>query len=91
MAREIVNAFKWNWEIPHEKVKVKVKVEDGWVTLDGVVEWNHQKVAAKKAVTGLVGILGVTDSLVVKSEIRIASKREPSKKPLKETLRFMMK
>ena len=51
IAKEIINAFKWNWEIPDEKVKVKV--EDGWVTLDGEVEWNYQKVAAKKAVTGL--------------------------------------
>ena len=68
VAKEIINAFKWNWEIPDEKVKVKV--EDGWVTLDGVVEWNYQKVAAKKAVTGLLGVFGVTDSVIVKSEIK---------------------
>ncbi|MEO6685741.1 MAG: BON domain-containing protein [Dyadobacter sp.] len=67
VAKEIVNAFKWNWEIPEGKIKVKV--ENGWVTLDGEVEWNYQRMAAKKAVVGLIGVLGVTDSLVVKSEM----------------------
>lgn len=35
VAREIINALKWNWEIPSDKIKVKV--EDGWVTLDGIL------------------------------------------------------
>jgi len=33
IATEVLNALKWNWEVPGEKVKVKV--EDGWVTLEG--------------------------------------------------------
>ena len=38
IANEIINAFKWNWSIPDEKIKVKV--ENGWVTLTGIVIWN---------------------------------------------------
>jgi len=46
IATEVLNAFKWNWEIPGDKVKVKV--EDGWVTLEGNLNWNYQREAAKK-------------------------------------------
>lgn len=47
IATEVLNAFKWNWEIPGDKIKVKV--EDGWVTLDGEIFWKYQKDAAKKS------------------------------------------
>ena len=67
IANEILNAFKWNWSVPDNKVKVKV--EDGWVTLDGEVEWHSQKEAAKKAVCNLIGVRFVTNNIVVKSEI----------------------
>lgn len=38
--------FEWNEEIPHDKVKVKV--EDGWVTLEGELEWNYLREAASR-------------------------------------------
>jgi len=31
IATEVLNAFKWNWQIPNDNVKVKV--ENGWVTI----------------------------------------------------------
>lgn len=65
VALDIVDAFKWNWEVPAEKVHVKV--ENGWVTLDGEVQWNRQKDAAKNAVKHLVGVKGVTNNLTIKS------------------------
>ncbi|WP_428659879.1 BON domain-containing protein [Runella sp.] len=66
IANEVINAFNWNWEIPQEKVKVKV--EDGWVTLEGELHWNYQKDAAKKAVSNLLGVKGVTNSIKIKAE-----------------------
>ncbi len=63
VAGEVVTAFKHNWEIPDEKVKVKV--EQGWLTLDGVVQWNYQKEAAKKAVRYLAGVKGETNNISV--------------------------
>ncbi len=63
VAGEVVTAFKHNWEIPDEKVKVKV--EQGWLTLDGVVQWNYQKEAAQKAVRYLAGVKGVTNNISV--------------------------
>jgi len=66
IATEVLNAFKWNWEIPSEKVKVKV--EAGWVSLDGNLNWNYQREAAKKAVSKLNGVKGVTNNIKIESE-----------------------
>jgi osmotically-inducible protein OsmY len=66
IATEVVNAFKWNIEVPNDKVKVKV--EKGWVTLEGELEWNFQKEAAKKAVINLSGVAGVTNMMTIKAD-----------------------
>lgn len=70
IAKEVVNAYKWNWEVPSDKVKVKV--EAGWVTLEGELEWNYQKEAAKKAINSLDGVMGVTNNITIKSETKDA-------------------
>jgi osmotically-inducible protein OsmY len=66
IATEAVNAFKWNIEVPNDKVKVKV--EKGWVTLEGELEWNFQKEAAKKAVINLSGVAGVTNLITIRAD-----------------------
>ena len=66
IANEVITALKSNWVVP--KDKVKVKVEDGWISLVGEVPWNYQKEAAKKAVTYLSGVTGVTNNIKIKSE-----------------------
>jgi osmotically-inducible protein OsmY len=66
IASEVLNAFKWNWEIPNDKVKVKV--EKGLVTLEGELPWNFQKEAATNAVKNLLGVIGVVNNIMIKSE-----------------------
>jgi len=63
---EVLNALKWNLQVPNEKVKVKV--EAGWVTLEGELTWNYQKEAAKKSVSNLVCVKGVINNITIKSE-----------------------
>jgi osmotically-inducible protein OsmY len=55
---------------------VKVKVENGWVTLDGEVMWNYQKTAAKDAVSKLMGVTGVFNNITIKSETHDAVEKE---------------
>ncbi len=57
IAIEVIAALRSNWSLP--KDKVRVTVEDSWVTLEGELPWNYQKVAAKKAVNYLEGVKGV--------------------------------
>ena len=66
IAHEVLNAWKWSWEIPQDKIKVQV--ENGWVTLEGEVEWNYQKEAAKKAVINLTGVKGVSNNISIKTK-----------------------
>ena len=66
IATEVENALKWNWQIPNDKVKVKV--EKGWVTLEGELERNYQKEAAKNAVKNLLGVTGVVNNIKIISE-----------------------
>jgi osmotically-inducible protein OsmY len=66
IASEIINAFKWNWEIPSGKVKAKV--EKGWVTLEGELPWKFQSDAADKAVMNLEGVAGVSNNIKIKSQ-----------------------
>lgn len=46
---------------------VTVKVESGWLTLDGRLEWDYQKRNAERAVRNLAGVVGMTDRIVVAS------------------------
>ena len=66
IANEAIAALKSNWVIP--KDKVKVKVEDGWITLDGELPWYYQREAAKSAVNYLSGVKGVTNNIKVKPD-----------------------
>ncbi|MBN8784061.1 MAG: BON domain-containing protein [Terrimonas ferruginea] len=64
IAAEILNAFRWNWQIPNDKVRVKV--EKGWVTLEGNLDWGYQRDAAKNAVKNLLGVVGVINDIKIK-------------------------
>ena len=66
IANEVLTALKLNWSVP--KDKVTVKVEAGWVTLEGELPWNYQKEAAKSAVHYLTGVKGVINNIKIKSE-----------------------
>jgi osmotically-inducible protein OsmY len=63
IADEIIKAAKWNWEIPEDKIKAKV--ENGWVTLDGVVDFNYQREAIEDLVKNHSGITGVTNNITI--------------------------
>ena len=66
IANEVLSALKSNWSVPNDKVTVKV--EDGWVTLEGELPWNYQRQAAKAGVNYLTGVRGVTNNIKIKSE-----------------------
>jgi osmotically-inducible protein OsmY len=62
----VLNALKASWEVPNDKVKIRV--EDGWVTLTGELGWNYQKQAAQNAIRSLMGVRGVINKITIKSE-----------------------
>jgi osmotically-inducible protein OsmY len=70
IARAVANALAWNTSIPPDRVKAQVS--NGWVTLEGTVEWYYQKEAAERAVRPVRGVKGVTNSIVVKPTVTAA-------------------
>jgi len=81
IADDILNTFNWNWEFPNDKVNVKV--EDGWVTLEGELIWNFQKEAAKKSVSKVIGVKGVTNNITIKSETNDSIEKKDIERALK--------
>lgn len=65
LAKQVANVLDWDIEVPTGKIKARV--EDGWVTLDGTVDWQYQRTAAERAVRYLTGIRGVTNLTVIKA------------------------
>lgn len=59
IARRIVDIFAWNVSIPDDKISVKV--EHGWVTLSGTVDWYYQSDEARKAAGKVNGVVGVSN------------------------------
>ena len=65
IALDAVDALKWNVSVPDDKLKIVVS--QGWVYLQGVVDWNYQKRDAKKVVETIPGVKEVVNSIQVKS------------------------
>jgi osmotically-inducible protein OsmY len=63
IAKRAVDAITWNVSIPRDKVQVKV--QDGWITLTGKLEWQYQKNAAAEAVRGLAGVVSVANQIEI--------------------------
>lgn len=59
IAKSAMNTLDWNVSVP--KGKVKVMVENGWITLSGDLDWNFQREAAHDAVRHLMGVKAVTN------------------------------
>jgi osmotically-inducible protein OsmY len=67
IARDAVHALETHVGVSDEKISVMVR--DGWLTLEGKVDWQFQKNLAEAAVKFLSGIKGVMNQIVVKPSV----------------------
>jgi osmotically-inducible protein OsmY len=63
IARDAVHELERHVSIPTDRIKVTVK--DGWVRLEGTVDWEYQKSLAQSAMKKLKGVSGVTNKIQV--------------------------
>lgn len=82
IAHKTVDALRWDVSVPDERIKARVS--DGWVVLEGEVDWAFQKEAAFRAVRSLTGVRGVTNA--IKITPAFASSLEVTQK-IKDALR----
>jgi len=66
IAAAAIARMKWSTTIPANAVKVKV--EKGWVTLTGAVDWRYQQEAALNDVRELWGVRGVSNDMTIKNK-----------------------
>lgn len=81
IAQMALQALSWDVEVPSDKVKVEV--EDGWVTLTGIVDWHFQREAAEADVRKLNGVLGVLNDITIKPNVQVSDLRDKIKAALK--------
>lgn len=67
IAEAVLDALKWHTAVQEEKIKIKV--EDGNVKLEGEVEWEYQRTMAKTAIENLAGVRFVINLITVKPKI----------------------
>lgn len=67
IAEAVLNALKWHTSVPDDKIKIKV--ENGSVTLEGDVEWEYQRLSARTAIQNLSGVRSVINLLTLKPKL----------------------
>src|ERR1700761_2929707 len=67
IARDVVHELESHVSLPSDKIKVTVK--NGWVTLEGNVDWQYQKTLAESAIKKLRGVVGIINNVEVKPKV----------------------
>src|SRR5437879_4817429 len=83
IAREAVQELENHGFVPKDKTKVTVR--NGWVTLEGTVDWQYQKHIAESAVKRLKGVLGITNNIEVKPTVSPKQVKEKIEEALKRS------
>jgi len=68
IARAILNAWRWDHEVPAEKLKVTAT--EGRVTLEGMVDWQYQKDAAARSARYIRGVSALLNLIDVKPKAK---------------------
>ncbi|HSV83567.1 MAG TPA: BON domain-containing protein [Ramlibacter sp.] len=64
IAQAAITALRLNSIVPDGKVKVEV--EEGWVTLTGEVDWSYQYASAEQCVRPLIGVRGLFNQITIR-------------------------
>ncbi len=67
IAREAVQEIQTHVGLPADRIKITVR--NGWVTLEGTMDWQYQRTLAESAVKKLKGVIGVTNNIEVKPTV----------------------
>jgi osmotically-inducible protein OsmY len=74
LVKTALHALASDVRVPGDRIIVTVK--EGVVTLDGEVEWAHQKEAAESALGHLLGVSGILNEITVKPAVSPAEVRQ---------------
>lgn len=86
IAEEVLKALKLHTSIPEDKIKVKV--EDGIITLEGEVQWEYQRAAAKNAIQNFAGVTNIWNFIKLKPKIAATDIKEKIKAAFERSARL---
>lgn len=69
IAGAVISALRWHAALPEDRIKIKV--EDGVVRLEGEVEWDFQRTSAKNAIQYLTGVRSVINLITVRPKLTV--------------------
>lgn len=75
IAEAVRNALTWHSAVNEDLIDIKV--DNGWVFLEGTVNWDYERKAAEAAVVNILGVKGVFNKIKLKN--RSISPREIKK------------
>jgi osmotically-inducible protein OsmY len=67
IARDIVHAMQMNVSVPDDLIKIGVR--NGFVTLEGMLDWNFQRESAETTARNIHGVRGLTNRIELKPKI----------------------
>ncbi|MGB7975551.1 MAG: BON domain-containing protein [Roseiarcus sp.] len=73
MRMRVLNALYWDLAVPRDRLNVDV--ENGWVTVSGLVDLPYQRSCAECDAKSVQGVVGVTN------RIRLAEAQAPILRP----------
>jgi osmotically-inducible protein OsmY len=74
IAERALKVMAWDASVPEDAVSVRV--EKGWVTLEGSVPWYYQKKACEEAVRKLTGVAGISNLIKLKPHVQAADVKD---------------
>ena len=83
IAHAVLSTFEWDVQVPQDRVKARV--EDGWVWIEGEVDWQYQSRAAERAVRNLNGVRGVSNLVQVKNHVSVPDVKQRIESALKRS------
>lgn len=67
IAAAVIQRLAWSFTVPANVIKVKV--EKGFVTLTGQVNWHYQREAVANEVRDLSGVVGIANLVTIKPQV----------------------
>jgi osmotically-inducible protein OsmY len=81
IAARALAILRWNSVVPADCVQIRV--QDGWITLTGQVDWQFQRLAAEAQIRRLSGVAGVMNSITLKPHGRPSDVQKKIEEALK--------
>ena len=81
IANAVRSALEWDALVPNELIHSTVS--DGWVTLEGEVDYSRERTDAERAIRRLAGVIGVINKITIR-------KQPVDKKQLREELEIAL-